>query len=162
METFSALLAICAGNSSVMTLSFDVFFDLRLNKQLIAQWWGWWFETPSNSLWCHPNGLILQIHAQTHWFICSPYPDFPVRKAMTIYLKNDIQDQNRSPSTGFHRQVMCYIMYAICWNTTWGRCLEQGQVITSHNICGMKLIFPVLDTCFWHISPQQNVASTSA
>ena len=41
METFSALLAICAGNSPVtgefsaqrpVTWSFDVFFDLRLNK----------------------------------------------------------------------------------------------------------------------------------
>ena len=44
METFSALLAICAGNSSVIgefpsqrpvTWSFDVFFDLRLNKRCI-------------------------------------------------------------------------------------------------------------------------------
>ena len=44
METFSALLAICAGNLPVtgefpaqrpVTRSFDVFFDLRLNKQLI-------------------------------------------------------------------------------------------------------------------------------
>ena len=41
METFSALLAICAGNSAVtgefpaqrtVTRSFDVFFDLHLNK----------------------------------------------------------------------------------------------------------------------------------
>ena len=41
METFSALLAICAGNSPVtgefpaqrpVTRSFDVFFDLRLNE----------------------------------------------------------------------------------------------------------------------------------
>ena len=44
METFSALLDICAGNSPVTgefpaqrpaTRSFDVFFDLRLNKWLI-------------------------------------------------------------------------------------------------------------------------------
>ena len=43
METFSALLAICAGNSPVpgefpaqrpVTRSFDVFFHLRLNKRL--------------------------------------------------------------------------------------------------------------------------------
>ena len=43
METFSALLALCAGNSPVpgefpsqrpVTRSFDVFFDLRLNKRL--------------------------------------------------------------------------------------------------------------------------------
>ena len=54
METFSELLTICAGNSPVtgeftaqrpVTRSFDVFFDLRLNKRLNKQSWGWWFET---------------------------------------------------------------------------------------------------------------------
>ena len=46
METFSALLAICAGNSPAtgefpaqkpVTRSFDVFFDLHLNKRLSKQ-----------------------------------------------------------------------------------------------------------------------------
>ena len=64
METFSALLAICAGNSPVpgefptqrsVTRSFDVFLDLRPNKRLSKQWWGWWFETISCPLWCHCN-----------------------------------------------------------------------------------------------------------
>ena len=64
METFSALLAICAGNSPVpgefpaqrsVTQSFDVFFDLRLNKRLSKQPWGWWFKTLSRSLWRHRN-----------------------------------------------------------------------------------------------------------
>ena len=64
METFSALLAICAGNSPVpgefpaqrpVTRSFDVFFDLRPNKRLSKQSWGWWFETSSCSLWRHCN-----------------------------------------------------------------------------------------------------------
>ena len=63
METFSALLAICAGNSPVpgefptrpVTRSFDVFFDLRLNKRLSKQWWGWWFKTLSVSSWRHRN-----------------------------------------------------------------------------------------------------------
>ena len=62
METFSALLAICAGNSPVpsefpaqrpVTPSFDVFFDLRLNKRLNKQSSGWWFETISHPLWRH-------------------------------------------------------------------------------------------------------------
>ena len=30
-----------------VTRSFDVFFDLRLNKRLSKQPWGWWFETPA-------------------------------------------------------------------------------------------------------------------
>ena len=33
----------------------DVFFDLRLNKRLSKQWWGWWFEMPSHPLWRHCN-----------------------------------------------------------------------------------------------------------
>ena len=33
-----------------VTRSFDVFFDLRLNKRFSKQPWGWWFETPSWSL----------------------------------------------------------------------------------------------------------------
>ena len=66
MEAFSALLAICAGNSPVtgefpaqrpVTRSFDVFFDLRLNKRLSKQSWGWWLETPSRLLGRHCNGL---------------------------------------------------------------------------------------------------------
>ena len=40
-----------------VTRSFDVFFDLRLNKRLSKQPWGWWFETSSGSLWCHCNAL---------------------------------------------------------------------------------------------------------
>ena len=35
--------------------SFDVFLYLRLNKRLSKQPWGWWFETPSWSLWRHRN-----------------------------------------------------------------------------------------------------------
>ena len=66
MEAFSALLALSAGNSLVtcefpsqrpVTRNFDVFFDLRLNKRLSKQSWGWWFETPSRSLWRHRYGL---------------------------------------------------------------------------------------------------------
>ena len=70
METFSALLAICAGNSQVpgefplqrpVTWSFDVFFDLRLNKRLSKQSWGWCFEAQSSPLWCHSNDMMLSL-----------------------------------------------------------------------------------------------------
>ena len=62
METFSAFLAFCAGNTPVtgefpkqmpVTRSFDVFVNRRLNKRLSKQSWGWWFEKPSHSLWRH-------------------------------------------------------------------------------------------------------------
>ena len=42
-----------------VTRSFDVFFDLRLNKRLSKQPWGWWFETLAWSLWRHRNVIAL-------------------------------------------------------------------------------------------------------
>ena len=66
METFSALLALCEGNPPVtsefpsqmpLTWSFDVFFDLHLNKQLSKQSRCQWFEMPSHSLSCHCNDI---------------------------------------------------------------------------------------------------------
>ena len=73
METFSSLLALCAGNSPVtgefptqrpVTRSFDVSFDLRLNQHLSKQWRRRWFETPSRPLICHCNGrfAVVRIH----------------------------------------------------------------------------------------------------
>ena len=83
METYSALLAICVGNSQVtgefpaqrpVTWSFDVFFDLCLNKRLSKHSWGWWFETPFRPLWRHCNvrfsAAMMNIIARTDW---SPY-----------------------------------------------------------------------------------------
>ena len=67
MEAFSALLALCAANSPVtveipsqrpVTRSFEVFFDLRLNKLLSQQSWGWCLETPSCWLWRHCNVFV--------------------------------------------------------------------------------------------------------
>ena len=81
METFSASLAICAGNSPVsgefpaqrpVTWSFDVFFDLCPSKWLSKQSRGWWFETPFLSLWSHCNGYITGhplVQTQNHPFV---------------------------------------------------------------------------------------------
>ena len=75
METFSALLAICAGNSPVsgeftaqrpVTRSFDVFFDLCLNKRLTKQSWGWWFETLSRPSWHHCNETLFYQYINCH------------------------------------------------------------------------------------------------
>ena len=69
-KLFSALLALCEGNSQVtgefpsqraVPRSFDVFFDLRLNKRLSKPWRRRWFETPSRSLWRHCNATRLMI-----------------------------------------------------------------------------------------------------
>ena len=75
METFSTLLAICAGNSPAsgefpgrrpVTRSFDVFFDLRLNKWLRKQSRGWLFETPLRT---HYDVIVMYFHLYSlvHW-----------------------------------------------------------------------------------------------
>ena len=73
METFPVLLVLCEGNSPVtgeftaqrlVTWTFGVFFDLRLNKQSSKQWWGWWVETPSRPLWRQCNDINLPIRSQ--------------------------------------------------------------------------------------------------
>ena len=79
MGTFSALLAICAGNSPVpgefptqrpVTRSFDVFFDLRVNKRLSKQSWGWWYETPSCPLWSHHNVIFFFYLCWDYYISC--------------------------------------------------------------------------------------------
>ena len=69
METFSVLLALCGGgggDSSVtgefpsqrpVTRSYDVLFDLRLNKRFSKHSRRRWFETPSRPLWRHSNAV---------------------------------------------------------------------------------------------------------
>ena len=81
METFSALLAICARNSPVpgefptqrpVTRSFDVFFNLRLKKRLSKQSSSWWFETLLRPLWCHHNVLWMTDNLSFRWINCFP------------------------------------------------------------------------------------------
>ena len=82
MEPFSALLAICAGNSPVpgefptqrpVTRSFDIYFDLHPNKRLSKQSWGWWFETISWSLWRHCNDNSRTLSQDFMWPSCFYY-----------------------------------------------------------------------------------------
>ena len=76
METFSALLALWAGNSPVtrefppqrpVTRSIDVFFDLCLNQRLSKQSRRRWFEALSRPLWRPCNGDSLVSASQ---FVC--------------------------------------------------------------------------------------------
>ena len=126
-ETFSALLAICAGNSPVsgefpaqrtVTRSFDVFFDVRLIKRLSKHSRGWWFETLSHPLWRHRNGQNITKHTQF------------------------------AHSLGYPATPKIHECCAI------NRYQGQGRVINSHSICGMSLLVPALDTCLWHNTPE--------
>ena len=48
-----------------VTRIFDVYFDLRPNKRLSKQSWGWWFETVSPPLWRHRNGYGKCVYVTT-------------------------------------------------------------------------------------------------
>ena len=106
METFSALLAICAGNSPVLgdfpaqrpvTRSFDVFFDLRSNKRLSKQWRGWWFETHSCPLWRHRNDVttvclqVLQIAEQYNGCLMVGMNGYNVTEKCFILINGSMQ-----------------------------------------------------------------------
>ena len=95
METFSALLTICAGNSPAtggfpahrpVTRSFDVFFDLRLNKLLSKQSWGWWFETLLNPFRRHCNDKI---------WVCKGYKSCVKIKCCILKMVNTAKWGNR-------------------------------------------------------------------
>ena len=69
METISALLALCVGNSPVPVNSphkrpVTRSFDLRLNKRMSKQPWGCWFETLSWTWWRHETYT-------RHWILSS-------------------------------------------------------------------------------------------
>ena len=89
-------LAFCLRNSPVtgefplqrpVTQIFDVFFDLHLEKWLSKQSCGWWFETPSCSLWHHCNvtGNNVSLHISS-WML-------PLSFVWTIvYIDGKVQD----------------------------------------------------------------------
>ena len=72
-----------------VTRIFDVLFDLRLNKRLVKHSWGWWFETPSCSLWrqCNVRKFMEFNYSsipQLRW--CFNWRLVQVRTSMSNYL----------------------------------------------------------------------------
>ena len=135
-SSLSVLLALCVGNSPVtgefpaqrpVTWSFDVFFVLRLNKQLSKQSWGWWFETPLLSLWCHSNILSVTKYLKLQWpyfhndlqnlgtistWNCHPSRR-EILKLKTLHFHAHPYDRTISTcSCGLHFISLCYIWFA--------------------------------------------------
>ena len=107
METSSALLALCAGNSPAtgefptqrpVSRSFDLYFDLRPNKQLSKQSWGRWFETLSRPLWRHRNGtrssMLTYWHINPKDLILVTFFKIKLRFFLEITFKKRLQDIN--------------------------------------------------------------------
>ena len=114
IETFSALLALCAGNSPAtgefpsqrpVARSFGVFFDRRVNKRLDKHSRRRWFDPPSCSLWRHCNAMILPgknpsfipydmdyIQAQRTWFFIKAFWTFGTRQSGNLCYQCNCQD----------------------------------------------------------------------
>ena len=102
-----------------VTRSFDVFFDLRLNKRLSKQSWGWWFETPSWSLWRHGNVNFICC-VRSFWLTFSIIPYFAL-EVQTLLLN------------------CCYLYLFftyLIWIQAWSR--------TCNRTCRLVLIFLVV------------------
>ena len=84
-----------------MTRSFDVFFDLRLNKPLSKQSWGRWFETLSYPLWRHCN--VYTSHGFT-WMYFSIYT--PI-----LILVKLISDRENKPTEVSRHKILLFHTY---------------------------------------------------
>ena len=143
METFSALLTLCEGNPRVtggfpsqrpasqrpVTRSFNVFFDVHLNKQLSKQSRCWWFETPWRSLWRHCNDSALKNKFKTNfkisWGHCLySWPWGPSRATYTArrsasshnWCSNNTQTRRTRSEQGLHWSWRtCRFHYRQAW-----------------------------------------------
>ena len=113
---FLFFLAICAGNSldtgefptqRPVTRGFDVFFDLRLNKRLSKQWWGWWFERPSGPLWRHCNVSVSQMA------VCPPSTSTPPICSLH-YFDRLVQERRNSIANALELRLSCTNPSILC------------------------------------------------
>ena len=125
METLVALLTICAGNSPVpgefpaqrpVTRSFNVYFDLRLNKRLSKQSWGWWFETLSRPLWRHSKVCKSPQPCSTHmaYYMVG---HINITIAETLGMLDGLSIPARGPGMEFRNQI-CYDTPVFCVAST--------------------------------------------
>ena len=97
MESFSALLAICAGNSPVtgefpaqrpVTWSFNVFFDLRLIN-------GWGNNGEAGDLRCHHTHYdLIVMYCRSPLWRRHEVPNLTFHICMNLYIHTYLSDKN--------------------------------------------------------------------
>ena len=151
METFSALLAICAGNSPVIgeftaqrpvTQNFDVFFDPWLNKRLSKQLRGWWFETPSRSLWRHSKMLPTNCLRLFQLLMSE----------MFVYAVTCLLFAMAQVSCGYH-DVLKILFAAHIMSPTSHVSFITNIWLTRTWIWKQYWVLSLLSFCVWHFSP---------
>ena len=122
-----------------VTRSFGVFFDLRLNKRLNKQPWGWWFDTLSWSLWRHCNGMavitgldIIHRNKDNHCiaWIVFPFPLLFVCVQESVFSGFETLRQSRF--------FWYFFFHPNCWEkfTIQFRKLILKQIIRLLGVCG--------------------------
>ena len=84
----------------------DVFFDLRLNKRLSKQPWGWWFETPAWSLWRHRNVVYLKKSWRGYGRSNNPVVR---RRCRSLKFSNKYDNIERNTHTRAHAHKICIL-----------------------------------------------------
>ena len=165
METFSVLLAFCAGNSPVISefsaqspvlRSFDVFFDLRLNNRLGKQARGWWLETPSGPLWRHCNVPWLEMTPRRNNFSSTPiWLGYPQLHDDVIKWKHFprnwpfVRKIHRSPVNFPHKgQWRGALMFSLIyvWINDWANNREAGDLRRQHGHYDVIVMWAVIKT----------------
>ena len=103
-----------------VTRSFDVFFDLRLNKRLSKQSWGWWLETLSRPLWRHRNDRI-------EWLMASKH--FEISSRQTPVMAQSLTFSSQSSM----RASLCGVSFQISWLVHWHKTMliqKSNDLIT--------------------------------
>ena len=176
MEIFSALLAICAGNSPVpgefpaqrpVTRSFDAFCDLRPNKRLSKQWQGWWFETPSSPLWRHYEGVKCKVgyyFETTKTLKTITRTKNKQRQLQQQYGKWSWQREIfqlllENATAPHHVNALCNMRTCSIHNTNLTK-LQIQQFVGKHLICWSQFILlslTISNDFAWSISPDSKV-----
>ena len=143
-----------------VTRSFDVYFDLRPNKRLSKQSWGWWFETQSRPLWRHRYDNSSKFYHIVGCTFCSiwVYKLCPISKlpskfltvyckicilqaflfVITISLNCDVKPEWDGPHCGRYQHVRRLIV--ISGNVPQAR--HRGDIQSVWNLVGVSALLP--------------------
>ena len=139
-----------------VTRSFDVFFDLRLNKRMSKQSWGWWFETLPWSLWRQCNVLICWLcpslldDAWVVWCYCIDndldrrgkqassfgiLPEVLTTKVCACSMGAILRSrtQNHIPVFQILKLARCWTVYFVVATNAAQRCLPKNKLLLVDN-----------------------------
>ena len=110
-------------------VEFSCFFNLRPNRRLSKQWWGWWFVTPSRPLWRHCYVVVTFLkknHPQERGMGCLEwFQNFDHNYAMTsttlhrnaLYRESLVLPSHVNPIKGWWFLWKMNIMCICIWYT---------------------------------------------